>query len=312
MNDSASLHDAPDPAPAMAASRSLSTRLGHYARLARLDRPVGTWLLLWPTLWGVWVAGAGRPSVRTVAVFTAGVVLMRALGCVINDLADRRIDPQVRRTANRPLASGAVTVREALALAAGLATGALALLYFLNPLARWLALGAALLTVVYPFCKRFLSAPQVVLGAAFAWGIPMAFAAETGAVPQVAWLWWLTVLVWAVMYDTIYALADRADDLAIGVRSTAVLFGAADLFMIAVLQVVLLIGLALAGLQSGLGGWYQAAVAIAALQLWRMGRQIRDREPGACIEAFKANAWLGATIFAGIVLDYYLGSAPSP
>jgi 4-hydroxybenzoate polyprenyltransferase len=296
----------------MVASRSLSTRLGHYARLARLDRPVGTWLLLWPTLWGVWVAGAGRPSVRTVAVFTAGVVLMRALGCVINDLADRRIDPQVRRTANRPLASGAVTVREALALAAGLATGALALLYFLNPLARWLALGAALLTVVYPFCKRFLSAPQVVLGAAFAWGIPMAFAAETGAVPQVAWLWWLTVLVWAVMYDTIYALADRADDLAIGVRSTAVLFGAADLFMIAVLQVVLLIGLALAGLQSGLGGWYQAAVAIAALQLWRMGRQIRDREPGACIEAFKANAWLGATIFAGIVLDYYLGSAPSP
>lgn len=310
MHDPASLPAAPDPGPV--ARRSVGAQLGHYARLARLDRPVGTWLLLWPTLWGVWVAGAGHPSLRTVAIFTAGVLLMRALGCVINDLADRNIDPRVRRTADRPLASGVVTVGEALAVAAVLATGALALLYFLNPLARWLALGAAALTVVYPFCKRFFTAPQVVLGAAFAWGIPMAFAAETGAVPKAAWLWWLTVLVWAVMYDTIYALADREDDLAIGVRSTAVLFGAADLFMIGILQVVLVIGLVLAGLQSGLGPWYQAAVAGAALQLWGMGRRIRSREPAACMAAFKANAWLGATIFAGIVIDYALRAAPPP
>jgi 4-hydroxybenzoate polyprenyltransferase len=312
MNDHAELPADGTAGGAPVAPGGLVQRLGHYARLARFDRPVGTWLLLWPTLWGVWVAGAGSPAWSTVVVFTAGVVLMRAFGCVVNDLADRRIDPHVRRTAGRPLASGAVTVPEAVAVAAAFGLGALTLLWFLNPLARWLAVGAAALAVVYPFCKRFFDAPQVVLGAAFAWGIPMAFAAETGAVPRAAWLWWLVVVVWAVMYDTIYALADRDDDLKLGVRSTAVLFGAADLYMIAILQGVLLVGLVLAGQQSGLGGWYQAAVAASAVQLVMMSRRIRGRDPAECMAAFRANQWLGVTVFAGIVIDYALRAAPAP
>lgn len=293
------------PRPAATATTApAGTPLWHYARLLRLDRPVGIWLLLWPTLWGVWLAGAGRPDPQLFLVFVAGVLVMRALGCVVNDLADRHIDPHVRRTADRPLATGAVAVTEALVIAALLGLGGLALLSFLNPLARLLAVGGAVLTLVYPFCKRFFHAPQVVLGAAFAWSIPMAWAATTGTVPRVAWLWWLVVVVWAVVYDTMYAMADRDDDLAIGVKSTAILFGAADLFMLAALQVVLVVGLVLAGQQSGLGGWYQAGVAVGALQLLAMAAQVRGREPAACLAAFRANAGFGATIFAGIVLDY--------
>ncbi len=285
-------------------------QLWQYARLLRLDRPVGNWLLLWPTLWGLWLAGSGRPTPLNFVVFVAGVLVMRALGCVVNDLADRRIDPHVRRTADRPLASGAVTPAEALALAALLGLVALGLLSFLNPLARLLAVGAALLTVVYPFCKRFFHAPQVVLGAAFAWSIPMAWAAETGSVPRVAWLWWLVVVVWAVAYDTMYAMADREDDLAIGVKSTAILFGPADLYMLAALKVVLVVGLVLAGQQSGLGAWYYAGVTIGAVQLLAMAVQVRGREPAACLAAFRANSSFGATIFAGIVLDYTFRAAP--
>jgi 4-hydroxybenzoate polyprenyltransferase len=285
-------------------------QLGHYARLLRLDRPVGIWLLLWPTLWGLWLAGSGRPAPLNFVVFVAGVLVMRALGCVVNDLADRRIDPHVRRTADRPLASGAVTPAEALALAALLGLVALGLLSFLNPLARLLAVGAALLTVVYPFCKRFFHAPQVVLGAAFGWSIPMAWAAGTGTVPRVAWLWWLVVVVWAVVYDTMYAMADREDDLAIGIKSTAILFGPADLYMLAALKVVLVVGLVLAGQQSGLGAWYYAGVTIGAVQLLAMAVQVRGREPAACLAAFRANSAFGATIFAGIVLDYTFRAAP--
>ena len=201
------------------------TRLGsglidqarQYARLMRLDRPIGTWLLLWPTLWGLWIAGSGRPQARHFLVFVAGVIVMRSAGCVINDFADRHIDGKVRRTSDRPLAAGKVAPVEALVLFAVLGLIALALLLMLNPLARLLALGAAVLTVVYPFSKRWLAAPQFVLGAAFGWGIPMAFAAETGVVPRLAWLLWLCVVVWAVIYDTMYAMADREDDLRIGV-----------------------------------------------------------------------------------------------
>lgn len=282
----------------------LAGQAGEYARLMRLDRPIGIWLLLWPTLWGLWVAGEGRPSALNFLVFVAGVVVMRSAGCVINDVADRRIDPHVARTAGRPLAAGTVSTTEALALFLALSLFAITLLLSLNDLARLLAVAAAALTVIYPLTKRFFSAPQVVLGAAFGWGIPMAFAAETEAVPRVAWLWWLTVVVWAVIYDTMYAMADREDDRRIGVRSTALLFGAADLFILGLLMVVMVMGLVLAGQESDLGAWYLAAVAVVAVQLARQHWRIRQRDPAACLAAFRDNHALGATLFAGIVLDY--------
>jgi 4-hydroxybenzoate polyprenyltransferase len=210
----------------------------------------------------------------------------------------------VSRTRDRPLAAGQVAPAEAVALFAVLGLVALALLVLLNPLVRLLAIGAAVLTVIYPFSKRWLSAPQLLLGAAFGWGIPMAFAAETETVPRLAWLLWLVVVVWAVIYDTMYAMADRADDLRIGVRSTAILFGTADLFIIALLQVVLVIGLLLAGREAGLGIWYQAGVGVGALLLASQLWTIRHREPAACLDAFRANQHFGAAIFGGILLDY--------
>jgi len=222
-------------APAHSLARlgnELAEQARQYGRLMRLDKPVGTWLLLWPTLWGLWIAGAGRPEPRNFLVFVAGVIVMRSAGCVINDFADRQIDRGVARTRSRPLAAGRVAPAEALALFAVLGLVALSLLMLLNPLARLLALGGAALTVVYPFSKRWLAAPQFLLGAAFGWGIPMAFAAETEAVPRLAWLLWLDVVVWAVIYDTMYAMADREEDLRLRVKSTAILFGSADLFII--------------------------------------------------------------------------------
>jgi 4-hydroxybenzoate polyprenyltransferase len=275
-----------------------------YARLMRLDKPVGIWLLLWPTLWGLWIAGEGRPEPVNFLVFVAGVIVMRSAGCVINDFADRNIDHAVARTRDRPLAAGEVAPAEALALFVVLGLMALALLSVLNPMARLLAIGAALLTVIYPFSKRWLAAPQLLLGAAFGWGIPMAFAAETESLPRLAWLLWLDVLVWAVIYDTMYAMADRDEDLRIGVRSTAILFGTADLFIIFLLQVALVLGLLLAGREAGLGGWYQAGVAMGAVLLASHLWSIRHRDPGACFRAFLANRHFGAAIFAGIVLDY--------
>jgi 4-hydroxybenzoate polyprenyltransferase len=275
-----------------------------YAQLMRLDKPVGIWLLLWPTLWGLWIAGAGRPEPLNFLVFVAGVIVMRSAGCVINDYADRHIDGAVARTRSRPLAAGLVTPAEALALFAVLGLVALALLMLLNPLARLLAIGGAALTLVYPFSKRWLAAPQFLLGAAFGWGIPMAFAAQTEVVPRLAWLLWLDVVVWAVIYDTMYAMADRDEDLRIGVKSTAILFGTADLFIIFLLQIVLVIGLLLAGREGGLGLWYQAGVAVGALLLASQLWLIRGRGPAACLRAFRANQHFGAAIFAGILLDY--------
>jgi 4-hydroxybenzoate polyprenyltransferase len=289
--------------------RELLEQARQYGRLMRLDKPVGIWLLLWPTLWGLWIAGAGRPDPGHFLVFVAGVIVMRSAGCVINDYADRRIDRRVARTRQRPLAAGQVAPAEALALFLVLGLVALALLSLLNPLAQVLAVGAAALTIAYPFSKRWFSAPQFLLGAAFGWGIPMAFAAETGAVPRLAWLLWLDVVIWAVIYDTMYAMADRTEDLRIGVRSTAILFGAADLFIIFLLQLALVTGLVLAGREAGLGGWYQAAVALGAVllagQLWA----IRQREAAACLAAFHANRHFGAVIFAGILLDYTFRAA---
>jgi len=282
----------------------LLSQAREYARLMRLDRPVGIWLLLWPTLWGLWIAGEGRPDPLVFSVFVAGVIIMRSAGCVINDFADRRFDPGVERTRDRPLASGRVAPAEALMLFAALGLIAIALVLNLNELTRWLAVGGAVLTLVYPFTKRFFAAPQLVLGAAFGWAVPMAFAAQTGAVPRLAWLLWLTVLIWAVAYDTMYAMADRDDDMKIGVRSTAILFGRADVFIVTLLQVTLLLGLALAGQVARLGGWYLVGLAAAAVLMLYQRSLIVSREPQACFRAFLNNQWVGAAVFAGIVLDY--------
>ncbi len=287
----------------------LAGQAHQYARLMRLDKPVGIWLLLWPTLWGLWIAGEGRPDPVNFIVFVAGVIVMRSAGCVINDYADRDIDGAVARTRSRPLAAGLVAPMEALALFAVLGLVALALLMMLNPLARLLAVGAAVLTIVYPFSKRWLAAPQFLLGAAFGWGIPMAFAMETDAVPRLAWLLWLDVVVWAVIYDTMYAMADRDEDLRIGVKSTAILFGTADLFIIFLLQIVLVIGLLLAGREGGLGLWYLAGVGIGAVLLASQLWVIRHRDPECCLQAFRANTHFGAAIFAGILLDYTFRAA---
>jgi 4-hydroxybenzoate polyprenyltransferase len=278
--------------------------LYQYARLMRLDKPVGIWLLLWPTLWGLWIAGEGHPAPDVFLVFILGVVVMRSAGCVINDYADRNIDPRVARTRDRPLAAGHVTAAEALGLFFALLLLGVALVLMLNPLVRALAVVAALLTVSYPFMKRIIAAPQLVLGAAFGWSVPMSFAAETGGVPRLAWLMWLAVVVWAVIYDTMYAMADREDDLRIGVKSTAILFGTADVFMVSLLMIVLMLALALIGRMAALGPWYFAGLLGATALLLYERRLISDRDPAHCFRAFLHSHLVGGMVFIGIALDY--------
>jgi 4-hydroxybenzoate polyprenyltransferase len=284
--------------------REVREQASHYASLMRLDRPIGIWLLLWPTLWGLWIAAKGHPDPWIFTVFVAGVIVMRSAGCVINDYADRQFDGKVRRTRDRPLVTGSIVPTEALMLFAALSLIAIGLVLTLNRLTQLLAIGAAVLTVVYPFSKRFFSAPQLLLGAAFAWSIPMAFAAQTGEVPRLAWLMWLTVLIWAVVYDTMYAMVDRADDERLGIRSTAILFGQADVFIIGVLQALFLLALFLIGEVAFLGLWYRLAVGVAAILVVYQLMLIRERKPDDCFKAFLHNRYIGAVIFAGIVLAY--------
>lgn len=279
-------------------------QLDCYARLMRLHRPIGVWLLLWPTLWALWIAGDGRPDQRVLVVFVLGTVIARSAGCIINDLADRRIDPRVRRTRDRPLATGEVGAGEALVLFAGLMLIALGLVLTMNRLTVYLAFAAAAIAVAYPFTKRFFAAPQLVLGVAFAWGVPMAFAAIEGGVPRLGWLLFLSAVIWGVVYDTEYALVDRDDDLEIGVRSTAILFGEMDRAMIGILQLSMLAGLALVGDGADLGRWYYAGLAAAAALAAYQQLLIRARDPAQSFRAFLNNAWLGGAVFAGIVLDY--------
>ncbi len=282
----------------------LVTQLRNYAKLMRFDKPIGIWLLLWPTLWALWLAGDGRPDQGLFVVFVAGVVVMRAAGCVLNDYADRKIDPYVERTRSRPIASGAVAPMEALTLFAALALIAIGLASMLNPLARLLAVVGGVLTVTYPFVKRYLSIPQFVLGAAFGWAVPMAFAAQTGGIPELAWLLFGTAVIWAVIYDTFYAMVDREDDKKIGVKSTAILFGEVDLFVIAGLQVLMLIALVLVGYRAELGTWYYlSVVAAAGLMAWHQWLA-RDRQPAGCFAAFLSNHLIGMVVFIGIVLHY--------
>ena len=284
--------------------RGLASQLREYALLMRLHRPIGILLLLWPTLWALWIAAAGMPDLKVLLVFSAGVVLMRSAGCVMNDFADRRIDPFVERTLDRPLARGTVTPLEALLLAAALGATAFGLVLMLNQLTIKLALVGAVLTITYPFLKRYTHLPQVWLGMSFGWSVPMAFAAQTGTLPEIAWLMFIAVVLWAVIYDTMYAMVDRADDIKLGVRSTAILFGESDRLVIGVLQALLLAALVLIGVNAGLGGWYFAALAVAAaLAIWQQ-YLIRERRPPDCFRAFLNNNYFGMAVFAGILLHY--------
>jgi 4-hydroxybenzoate polyprenyltransferase len=283
---------------------ALGLTLREYALLMRLHRPIGIWLLLWPTMWALWIAGQGRPEAKLLLIFVTGVVVMRSAGCVINDYADRDFDPLVARTRDRPLAAKRVAPAEALYLFVALGLVAVWLAMQLDPLARLYAVGGGVLTVTYPWLKRFVHLPQFYLGVAFGWSIPMAFAAITGEVPRIAWLLVTAVVLWAAVYDTMYAMVDRKDDEKVGIKSTAILFGEADRLIIAVMQGMTLFALWLAGDEAGLGIWYRAGLAAAAaffaFELWL----IRRREPEACFRAFNNNHFVGLVIFVGLALDY--------
>jgi 4-hydroxybenzoate polyprenyltransferase len=285
-------------------SPQLRARLRQYYYLTRLHKPIGIFLLLWPTLWALWIAGAGKPAFGVVIIFVLGTVLMRSAGCVINDYADRNIDPHVRRTRERPLATGKVTPREALLLFVVLCLLAFGLVLLTNPLTVYLSFGGAALAAIYPFSKRYTHLPQVVLGMAFAWAIPMAFAAQTGAITKQAWLIYVITVVWAVIYDTMYAMVDRDDDVKIGVKSTAILFGDADRIILAILQILMLLGLWLLGRQVELAWPYFAGIGVAAGLAAYQQFLIRRRDPKGCFAAFLNNHWLGLAVFAGLVVSY--------
>lgn len=282
-------------------------RAKQYWLLARFDRPIGTLILLWPTLWAVWIAGNGKPDVRVLTVFVLGVVLMRAAGCVINDYADRNFDPYVERTQQRPIAAGRVTPKEALILFAVLTLIAFGLVLLLNPLTIGLSFIGAFLAASYPFMKRFTHLPQAYLGMAFGWAVPMAFAAQTNAIPPVAWILYLAVLLWALIYDTMYAMVDKDDDLKIGVKSTAILFGDYDRSIMGALQIMMLGLLVIVGRMQELGLFYYAGLSAAAVLAGYQQKLIIHREKAQCFKAFLNNNWFGVAVFAGLALDYLLG-----
>jgi len=288
---------------------TLSQRLMLYVELTRLNKPVGILLLLWPTLWALWAAAEGVPDLHVLIVFVTGVVLMRSAGCIINDYADRNIDKHVQRTRNRPLTSGRISSREALILFALLCVMAFALVLTLNSLTIYLSFGAFALVMVYPFMKRYTHLPQIVLGAAFGWAIPMAFAAQTGSVPHLAWLLFMANVLWSTAYDTMYAMVDREDDLKIGVRSTAILFADQDRLIIAILQALVILALAMVGSQLERGAWFFSGLGLATVLVIYQLYLIRDRQPAACFKAFLNNNWFGAVVFAGFALDYVLTGA---
>lgn len=277
-------------------------RLKNYALLVRLDKPIGILLLLWPTMWALWLAAGGRPDWDILAIFTAGVVLMRSAGCVINDLADRHFDPHVQRTRERPLASGRVKATEALLLAGILMCAAFILVLFCNPYTIALSFVGAALALVYPFLKRITHLPQFGLGMAFTWGVPMAFAAVTAEIGTEGWILFFTGLIWPVIYDTMYAMADREDDLKIGVKSTAILFDTMDTLVIGLLQLLFLVMLVVVGVLFQLAYVYFISVMIAAVLFVYQQQLIKDRDPQKCLRAFLNNNWVGLVIFAGIFL----------
>ena len=279
-------------------------KLADYGQLMRLDKPIGTLLLLWPTLWGLWIAGEGQPAAKNVLIFVAGVFVMRSAGCVINDIADRDIDKHVARTKERPLTSGRVSLKEAIGLFLGFCFIALLLVLNLNLKAILLSLIGAVLAACYPFMKRITHLPQVFLGVAFAWGIPMAFAAQINSLPAICWLLVLTNIFWVVAYDTMYAMADKADDLKIGVKSTAILFGDNDRTMILVCQFVVFGLLFYIGHALGLNHYYYLLLTISGVFAIFQVSLYYTRTPQKCFRAFLNNAWLGGFVFIGFLLAY--------
>ena len=286
----------------------LGNTLYQYALLMRLHRPIGIWLLMWPMLWALWIAGDGHPDQRLLVIFLLGALLMRSAGCIINDYADRDLDPFVKRTKDRPLAARRVSPNEALFLFAAVALVAVGLVFTLNPLAQLLAVAGAILAVTYPFMKRVFPLPQFYLGAAFGIAVPMAFAAQTGEVSRIGWVLFLATLVWAGVYDTLYAMVDRDDDAKLGIKSTAILFADADRFIVGVMQVMVLGALFLVGRDLEFGRWYWTGLAAGALLFIWQQWLIRKREPERCFQAFNNNHYFGMVVFIGILLDYLFTS----
>lgn len=286
---------------------TLTERLTQYFLLARLHRPIGILLLLWPTLWGLWIASDGNPGAANIIVFVMGTVLMRSAGCAINDYADRDFDVHVERTKDRPLAARRISTDEAVMVAATLAFIAFLLVYFfLNRLSLYLSFAALAIAATYPLSKRFFSLPQAYLGVAFGFGIPMAFAAETGGIPAIAWWLLAANICWTIAYDTEYAMVDRNDDVRIGIKTTALLFGRFDVLAVMLCYAAMLGIMAIIGFHLQLGWIYVAGLVVAAAIAGEHYRMIRERSREGCFKAFMHNNWLGAAIFAGILMDYTL------
>jgi 4-hydroxybenzoate polyprenyltransferase len=281
-------------------------KIDPYLRLMRLDKPIGILLLLWPTLSALWIAAEGKPDLTVFVVFVLGVIIMRSAGCVINDYADRKVDGLVKRTANRPLITGKLQVRDALKLFSGLCFAAFLLVLLLNSLTIAMSVVGLLLAATYPFMKRYTYLPQVYLGAAFGWAIPMAFAAQTNTVPTVAWLLFIANILWATAYDTYYAMADRKDDLRAGVKSTAILFGEDDKVIIAILQLSFLIVMVLVGNQLSLSSSYYIGIAVALVLFIYQQKVTKNKQAAQCMHAFLNNNWVGAALFSGIVAHYVM------
>ena len=283
---------------------TLVERLNAYEKLIRLDKPIGILLLLWPTLWALWLSSRGHPSWEIVWIFILGTVLMRSAGCAINDYADRHFDGRVARTRDRPLAAGLIKPWEVLVVAAVLALAAFALVLQLNRLTILLSVAAVVIAVTYPFTKRFFVLPQAYLGIAFGFGIPMAFAAQTGRVPAVVWLLLLANVFWAAAYDTEYAMVDREDDRKIGIKTSAITFGRHDVTAVMICHAMFLLILAWIGWRYALGIYFFAGLLMAAGLAATHYQMIRDRDPDSCFRAFRHNNWIGAMVFAGLVASF--------
>jgi 4-hydroxybenzoate polyprenyltransferase len=285
--------------------QAITKKLDAYERLMRLDKPIGILLLLWPTLWGLWVATSGKPDWIVLLIFVSGTALMRSAGCVMNDIADRKYDGQVERTKNRPLATGEVQVKEAYLLTMGLVVMAFALVLLFNKTTIFLSFAALFLALTYPLTKRFLAIPQAYLGIAFGFGIPMAFAAVNDQIPTIAWVLLAANVCWAIAYDTEYAMVDRDDDLKIGIQSSALFFGRHDVLAIMLCFAMMLVLLATIGYQLGFGYYFYAGLLGALVLVGRQYHLIKNRDKKSCFKAFLENNWIGLAVFAGFVAEYY-------
>ncbi len=284
----------------------IKDRLTQYWLLSRFDKPIGILILLWPALWALWVASRGKPDYYVLLVICLGVILMRAAGCVINDYADRDFDPHVERTKQRPIAAGRVSPKEALGLFVVLCLIAFGLVLTLNAFTIALSFVAAFLAGSYPFMKRYTHLPQAYLGIAFGWAVPMSFSAQLNQIPTVAWVMYLAVVLWALVYDTMYAMVDKDDDLKIGVKSTAILFGAYDRHIMAVLQVIIIGLLVVVGLMQALTWLYYAGVIVATALCVYQQKLIFHREKALCFKAFLNSNYFGMAVFIGLSLSYLI------